>query len=233
MSYHGGRMPRRVLAAAGLALGLLMLAGCPKGNQDYNSARKAELIQDYDTALEHYERALRPDPGNTEYRLQATRYRFETALFHVRQGQKQRDKGELQLAVAEFEKAMAIDPSSAVAEQELRKTLEMLAGKQVNPGAAAPPSGDSSKESEKLLEKPPELRPVSREPINLKMTNDARIVFETIAKLAGLAVIFDPDFQPRRITTELTNVTLEQALDVVALESKTFWKPGTSNLIFV
>jgi general secretion pathway protein D len=226
-------MPRRVLAAASLALGLLMLAGCPKGNEDYKSAKKAEYIQDWDTALEHYERALKSDPANTEYRLQATRVRFETALFHVRQGQKQRDKGELQLAVAEFEKAMAIDPSSAVAEQELRKTLEMLAGKQVNAGAAVPPAGDSSKESEKLLEKPPELRPVSREPINLKMTNDARIVFETIAKLAGLAVIFDPDFQPRRITTELTNVTLEQALDVVALESKTFWKPVTSNIIFV
>lgn len=214
-------------------MGILMLAGCPKGNHDYKSARKAELIQDYDTALEHYERALQADPGNTEYRLKATRIRFETALFHVRQGQKQREKGELQLAVAEFEKAMTIDPSSAVAEQELRKTLEMLAGRQVSPGAAAPSAGEPAKESEKLLEKPPELRPVSREPINLKITNDARIVFETIAKLAGLAVIFDPDFQPRRITTELTNVTLEQALDVVALESKTFWKPVTSNIIFV
>ncbi len=226
-------MPRRVLAAAGLALGVLFAAGCPKGNQDYKSARKAELIKDYDTALEHYERALKADPGNTEYRLKATRLRFETALFHVRQGEKQREKGELQLAVAEFEKAMAIDPSSAVAEQELRKTMEMLGGKAPGVEGAAPPAGESSKEREKLLEKPPELRPVSREPINLKMTNDARIVFETIAKLAGLAVIFDPDFQPRRITTELTNVTLEQALDVVALESKTFWKPVTANIIFV
>lgn len=226
-------MPRRFEAAAGLALGVLLLAGCPKGNKDYQAARKAELIQDYDTALEHYVRALEAEPGNTEYRLKATRIRFETSLFHVRQGEKQREKGELQLAVAEFEKAMAIDPSSAVAEQELRKTLELLVNKPAAPGASAPSAGESSKEPAKLLEKPPELRPVSREPINLKITNDARIVYETIAKLAGLAVIFDPDFQPRRITTELTNVTFEQALDVVALESKTFWKPVTGNIIFV
>ena len=222
-------MPRRFEAAAGLALGVLLLAGCPKGNQDFKAAKHAELLKDYDTALEHYERALRADPLNTEYRLKATRIRFESSLFHVRQGEKMRDKGELQIAVAEFEKAMAIDPSSAVAEQELRKTLEMLTVKPA--GAAA--GGESPKEPAKLLEKPPELRPVSREPINLKITNDARIVFETIAKLAGLAVIFDPDFQPRRITTELTGVTLEQALDVVALESKTFWKPVTGNIIFV
>ena len=79
--------------------------------------------------------------------------------------------------------------------------------------------------NEQILTAPPELKPLSREPINLKMTNDARVVYETIAKLAGLSVIFDPDFTSRRITAELPNVTLEQALDAVSLESKAFWKP--------
>jgi general secretion pathway protein D len=65
------------------------------------------------------------------------------------------------------------------------------------------------------------------------MSNDAKLVFETVAKLAGLTVIFDPDFPARRITTELNNVTLQQALDIVSLESKAFWKPVTENIIFV
>ena len=84
-----------------------------------------------------------------------------------------------------------------------------------------------------MLTEPPELKPLSREPINLKMTNDTRVVYETIAKLAGLSVIFDPDFTSRRITAELPNVTLEQALDAVSLESKAFWKPITPSVIFV
>jgi len=74
---------------------------------------------------------------------------------------------------------------------------------------------------------------ISRAPINLKMANDAKIIYETIAKLAGLTVVFDPDFPARRITTELNNVTLEQALDIVSLQSKSFWKPVTQNIIFV
>ena len=45
--------------------------------------------------------------------------------------------------------------------------------------------------------------------------------------------IFDPDFTSRRITAELPNVTLEQALDAVCLESKSFWKAVTPNVIFV
>ena len=65
------------------------------------------------------------------------------------------------------------------------------------------------------------------------MTNDSRTVFETIAKLAGLSVIFDPDFTSRRISVDLPNITLEEALDAVSFESKAFWQPMTSNVILI
>src|ERR1019366_3524758 len=84
-----------------------------------------------------------------------------------------------------------------------------------------------------LLPGPPQLKPVSHDLINLKMTNDARVVYETIAKLAGLNEIFDPDFTSRRISVDLPNVTLEQGLDDVALESKSFWKAQSSGVIIV
>jgi len=124
-----------------------------------------------------------------------------------------------------------IDPSSPVADQELRKTLEMLGEKNRATDAAAEPPADPNEEQ--LASKPPEIKPLSRAPINLKMSNDAKIVYDTIGKLAGLTVIYDPDFPARRITTELNNVTLEQALDIVSLESKAFWKPVTENIIMV
>ena len=224
----------RFLRVALLIPATLLLLGCPKGPQEYSQGKKAEEIQDWDTALVHYQRALNADPSNIEYKLKVSQIRFETAEAHVREGLKQRDKGELKIALAEFEKAMAIDPSLPVAGQEARKTMEMLAGKPAVPGT--PPAASESipgMDESELMQMPPELKPLSREPINLKMSNDARIVYETLAKLAGLTVIFDPDLQSRRITTDLVNVTLEQALDVVALESKTFWKPVTSNIIFV
>ena len=84
-----------------------------------------------------------------------------------------------------------------------------------------------------MMSGPPEIKPLSRAPINLKMTNDSKIIFDTVSKLAGLTVIFDPDFTSRRIATELTDVTVEQALDIVSLEAKAFWKPVTNNIIFI
>ncbi len=80
---------------------------------------------------------------------------------------------------------------------------------------------------------PVELAPISQTPITLKLTEDAKTVYETIGKLAGVNVLFDPDYTSRRIRVDLNGVTLEEALEITALESKTFWRPVTPNTIFV
>ncbi len=137
----------------------------------------------------------------------------------------------MQLALAEFQKALMIDPASPIAQQEIQNTMNALAAK----GAAekAPAPAAPGEEQPKVMAGPPQLKPLSRAPINLKMTNDSRVIYDTVAKLAGLTVVFDPDFTSRRIAAELTDVTLEQALDIVSLESKAFWKPITNDIIFV
>jgi general secretion pathway protein D len=150
---------------------------------------------------------------------------------HVKRGLELRKKGDLQGAAGEFQRAEAADPSSPIAEQELRKTVEMIAEKTRQADAAAEPPVDPNEPP--LAAMPPEIKPLSRAPINLKMSSDAKIVFDTIGKLAGLTVVYDPDFPARRISVDLNNVTLEQALEIVSLDSKAFWKPVTENIIFV
>ncbi len=80
---------------------------------------------------------------------------------------------------------------------------------------------------------PVELAPISDTPITLKLSEDSKTVYESIGKLAGINVLFDPDYTSRRIRVDLNAVTLEQALEITALESKTFWRPVTPNTIFV
>src|SRR5271168_849658 len=223
-------MRRWGIAVLSMGVGLLA-AGCPKGQPQFNQGRKAENAQDYDAAFDYYQKALKADPYNSSYKIKLNQTRFEAGELHVRQGVKLREKGDLQGALSELQRAEAMDPSSPIAEQELRKTLELIADKNRAADAAAEPVVDPNEQI--LASMPPGIKPLSRAPINLKMANDAKIVFDTIAKLAGLTVIYDPDFPARRITTELTNVTLEQALDIVSLESKAFWKPVTENIIFV
>lgn len=226
---------RRIAYLPILTIAAFVLIGCMKtnkANRDFSAGKKAEELQDYDTALADYDRALRKDPANPQYKLHELQVRFEDSQYHLEQGRNDVNKSDLQMALAEFQRAATIDPSNSAAQEEVNKTLELIAARS---GATAPksaPSGTPSAESE-LLAAPPGLKPLSREPINFRATEDARTVFETIGKLAGLSVLFDPDFVSRRISVELPGVTLEQALDAVSLESKAFWKPLTSTVIFV
>src|ERR1700674_2348693 len=210
----------------------LLAAGCPKGQPDYNQGKKAETIQDYDAAFVYYQKAVKADPYNANYKIKLNRIRFEASELHVKRGVELRKQGDLQGAAGEFQRAQAMDPSSPLADQELHKTVEMIAEKNRAADAAAEPPADPNEAL--LAASPPEIKPLSRAPINLKMPNqEAKIIFDTIGKLAGLTVIYDPDFPARRISVELNNVTMEQALEIVSLESKAFVKPVTENIIFV
>src|SRR5437868_9723660 len=106
------------------------------------------------------------------------------------------------------------------------------AAKAAGPKAAAPaPSGLQQRVQE--AQGPVELAAISNIPITLKLTEDSKVIYETVGKLAGINVLFDPDYTSRRIKIELNGVTLEEALEIIALESKTFWRPVTPNTIFV
>jgi general secretion pathway protein D len=214
----------------------LAVAGCPKshtGNQNYKAGEKAMDLQDYDAAVDYYGKALAADPRNAFYRIKLNQARFEAGQRHITNGLRLRDKGDLQGAISEFQRAQILDPSSSVADQELKKSLDMLAER--NRAAEQPNEETPLMENGQpaLASAPPELKPLSRAPISLKMSNDTKFVFDTIGKIAGLTVIYDPELQARRITADLNNVTVEQALDIVCLESKTFWKPITENIIMI
>ncbi|MGE5644757.1 MAG: cohesin domain-containing protein [Acidobacteriota bacterium] len=213
----------------------------------FNDGRSAEVRKEWDKALELYEKALGADPSNVAYDLAAKRVRFQSAAAHIEAGQKLRASGELDQALAEFQKAYATDPSSSIAEQEVKRTVEMIErakkeGASAKPGERGLTAAELAKkrEAEMLsrLEAPPELKPLSRQPINLRMANQPpRVLFETVGKLAGINVVFDPDYGQQggvnRAGVELNNSTLEDALDYLATMTRSFWKPLSANAIFV
>jgi len=218
----------KIILFAGISLAV---AGCPKGRTDFNHGRKAQNLQDYDAAFDYYQKALKTDPENAEYKIKFDQARFSAGELHTKNGLKLREQGDLENAASEFRKAAFMDPSSVAAEQELRKTIEMMDDRERTANVASEPPPDN--DQAELASTPPQIKPLSRAPINLKMSNDAKVVFDTIGKLSGLTVIYDPDFPARRISVDLNDVTLEQALDIVCIESKAFSTPISENIILV
>src|SRR5205809_5995231 len=107
----------------------------------------------------------------------------------------------------------------------------MEAGGSAPPRAQAPPRPLQKRIQE--AQGPVDLAPIANVTITIKRTEDSKVIYETTGKLAGINVLFDPDYTSRRIKVELNGVTLEDALQIIALESKTFWRPVTPNTIFV
>jgi len=252
--------PLRPVSAALTLLSLLLPpasleARTRKGDRLLAQGRAAEVRGELDKSLELDENALSEDPADPLYQLETRRVRFNAAAKHLKTGQKIRAEGNLSDALLEFNRAYAIDPASPAAQQEIRRTKAMIEREKkrdtapLQPGEQPPtpeergltPSQAARKatlDRIDALQSVPELKPLNPQLGNLKMNNQKpRVLFETIGKLAGINVLFDPDYATQNTippqSIDLQNSTLDQALDYVSLLTKSFWKPLSANAIFV
>ena len=208
-----------------LVVGFLVQAR-DKGDNDYKEAKAAESRQDWDRALKAYMSAIDKNPGNPVYTIGMQRVRFQSAQQHVNHGQKLRADGKAVEALGEFQKALIADPSSAIAIQEMKRSQEILDAK----------PAERSEESPSAIEGPPDLKPIVGVIQTLKINNQPpKVLYETIGKMAGINVVFDSQYpaQPRNANVDIANMPIEQAFDYLAMLTKTYWKPITSNTIFV
>jgi general secretion pathway protein D len=199
----------------------------------YKKGARAESQKEYDTAYQAYKEAYTLNPKEPQYEMAYMRARAYAAAQHVANGMKLRDSFKLQEAMTEFQRAAEIDTTNYVAAQEMRATAELIR-KQAETGTvvAGKPESPLAKLAAEA-EGPIDIEPSPNTPITMRMTNTADIIYRTIGKVGGINVLFDLDYKPQKITVELNEVLMKDALKMVALESKTFWRPISPTAIFV
>ena len=222
---------QRLVILLTVAAVLSLPAYADRGSDAYKHGVKAQREENLDAAYGYYKQAYTLVPGNAKYFVAYTRTRFNAATLHVHNGQLLRNSGALTEALAEFQRAAEIDSTNFIGQQELRRTADMIRRQELQ--KSAPKVEQPPAKLSESVEKSVELRPLSGAPITLRMTANADVAYKTICKLAGLNVLIDPDYKGQKMTVELTDVTLREALDMVRLQSKTFWRPVSSNTIFV
>ena len=239
-----------VLLAATLAGPVAPVEGkTRKGNAYFAEGARYQEKKQWDEAMAAYERALAEDPSDVSYRIAAEKARVAASQAHLENGLKLRSKGQLNEALVEIQRASGLNPASTAAAQEIIRTQEMIERERLRvqeTGKEAPaeiraltPAEEAQKQVRQKIDRMmplPELRPLNPERINLKMNNQPpKVLFETVAKVAGINVIWDPEYQPgRNLSLDLSNSTLEEALDDVAILTKSFWKPlPGGNTIFI
>lgn len=228
------RLTVAVLAALMILPPAPLFAGTKKGDKLRNQARVEEVKGNLEHAYELSTQAFDEDPSDPAYTLQLHRVRFELGVQDVGKARKLRDSGKLAEALAEFQKAYAVDPSSDIAVQEIRHTQEMI-DRQRNQnskpggggasagvaGGATPGSDDTSSLTPAALahkeqqDRTDSLMPVAvLHPANpvfadhVHMVNRPRTLFETWGALAQVTVIFDPDYNTGQTITQQVQVDI-------------------------
>jgi general secretion pathway protein D len=240
--------PSVALLCAGTLLVPLAVARTKSGDKLLKQGEKAEVQHDYDAALTAYDQALETDSHEASYLLAEQRVKPLASNAHVVSGRKLLQQQKFDAALVQFQKALLTDPSSMIALQMIGQTNQMIQQREKGPAGAVilTPSEQARQDLEKrinLLQGPPSLRPITNQISSLKMNNQtSRVLYESVGKLAGINVLFDPQGieglggaggGTRNFNLDLTNVTLEEALNYVSLVTHTFWKPVSRNAIFV
>ena len=201
----------------------------------YKAGQKAEKKNDYETAFRAYKRAHEDKPDDPKYMAAYLRLRSSDSTLHIHSGQLLHDQGDLQGALAQYKMAALIDPSNFEALGLMRRTTdEIETPKRLKDAAArAEAAEDKLAKWAENAPGPVELHYKADLPVSIQMTTTTDVLYKTLGKLGGINVLVDPEYKPQKLSFELKDVTLRDALSMLAVQSKTFWRPLSSNTILV
>lgn len=220
LDHRVSRSVRSALALMAIALGV----ACATGGA-MRQARSAEQSRDFDLAVAHYTRVVHADPENREARAGLERAKLRAAEAHLGRGRRLFSQGKYDDAVVELQLAYELSPASDVIETDLRAARAAQRAK-----LAAPAEGQTLLESvmERARKLPPPGQDLPDVPLPPGIDTGAgatsRQVYQMLAKLAGLSLVFDPQFVDAPVSVALKDPTIRQALDTVAQSTKSFYK---------
>jgi len=216
-------------AVCWLALGSLSAAQTPDKAQDLKKAQrevqqgeKAETAGRLDEALALYDAAAKDSPGNVDIVGHAAALRAKMVRLHVDAAENAAIRGDLKKATDELHTALKIDPGNVVLAEREAQMKSMSAEVDWPAGPAA----------EYKLQGPPTLKPLAGKK-NFDMRGDTRGAYEAVSRAFGVAVAFDPDLLTRNVKFRVDGVDFETAMRILGQQTTTFFRPLTSNMIFV
>ena len=198
----------------------------------YRGGQRFSEKGDWDMTVARFTKALNESPKNLKYKIALENAKIQASRMHTDKARKHLQTGNLEKAKEEYGIAVGFDPSNRAAADDmavLQAKIDKLAAekRQVKDLAARRPA-DATLPL-------PLLSPRSPVPIKLNMTERLDKVYQTLGTLAGVNVVFDPDLQGKDkvISSNLTGVTFQEALDQIGLLNKKAYRVLDRNTILI
>jgi general secretion pathway protein D len=187
--------------------------------------QKAEIAADFDRAVIEYTRAAQEKPNDRNVTLALDRAKLRASEMHFSRGRRLAATGKLDEALNELQIANELNPTNGDLQAELRRTRTAARNK-------IAVSADGKTQLESLVERTRDEAPegfglpkdVKLPPSFVFREASSRDIIVTLARYGNLNVVFDPAFREAPVTTELRNVSLEDALTSITSSTRTFYK---------
>lgn len=207
-----------------LALAVLAAAGCGSGRGAFRQAERAAERELWDQAVLSYAKAVSEEPGNTRFRVALDRAKMRAATQHFDRGKRYVAAGQWELAIKELQQAVILDPANQYAVNELTRANSEMERRRRGPSPLDVARAEAERRAAEVG--PPKLDPTSNIVLGLKFPDTTiQQVYDVMSRSAGINFLYDEKLDlKKKISVDLANVTFEQALDVLMLMNKHFYK---------
>ena len=220
---------RRALTIAVVLLAVLT-AGCG-ASRSFNQGESAARAGDWDTAVEHYRRAVQASPDRPDYVIALERASIAASQRHLDQARIFEARGQLDEALREYRRASEFDPPNR---QVAAKVTEVEHRIRDQAEAAQPRSNINQMRENARQSGPPPLFNLTQVLPSIRFTNASlRDILGSIGMSAGINVTFDNTFQDRQYSVQMDNSTLEEALSQITASNQLFYKVQSPRIIIV
>lgn len=213
-----------------LILLIVFLSSCASSNA-YRKAEKSAEMEDWDRAVIGYSKALALDPGNTRYSVALARAKVKASATHFEKGKRYLAAGQIELAIAELQQTVVLNPSNQYAFNELEKAAKLLERK----GIEITEIEELKARARRKALEAPKLNPRSPEDIVLKFKDETiGKIYDILSKVSGINFIFDDKVDlSRKRDIDLANISFVKAMDILMLTNKHFYKVIDENTLII
>lgn len=208
----------------------VLLPGCSARwayRQGQNEAKKGN----WDNAVARLTKALNEDPDNISYKIALQNARVQASLFHQDEAKKALAAEDLAKAKDELDIASKFDPGNKSVTDDLEIVKARIAGR--DKALAEMSEFDQVKLRARRFPTPI-LEPRSSAPINMNFPEQGlEKIFDALAKVSGVNILFDPDFRDKKVTVRLNGVSFQEALDQITMAHRLFYKVVDRNTIII
>ncbi len=212
-------------------LTVLLLSGCV-GQKSFHRAELEARRENWDKAVIEYSKAIAEDPGNTRYKIALERAKLKASAQHFQTGKRYAAAAQWDLAVAEFQQTLLLNSGNQHAQNELDHAMREIRRRDAGPSEIQ----TMKEKARKKALAPPRLSPKSNITMGVTFKDQPPTkIYEAMSKASGINFLFDEkvatDTKP--ITIDVGNVTLEEALDLLMLQTKSFYKVINENTLLI